>query len=607
LATTVAACTSSSGGDTGGHTGANSSYPNSNGVSAPGAKTGTFTVAEQPNLQPNWILPFPDPTHLSPTNLPWYEMTYRPLYWFGKNGKTVLNTDKSLAEPPKYSSDRKTVTIKMKPWKWSNGKPITAKNVMFWINMAKANKDKLGIYTPGYIPDNIVSAKVSSPETLVLHLDKAYNEQWFTFSQLSQMWVFPENWDVTGKGQRASCSTSQSSCKAVYQYLYSQAKDEKSYATNSLWRNVDGPWKIAHFDAQGHITMVPNKNYSGPDKPQVNKYVMMPFTDTSAEYNALKSGKTLDAGYIPFNAISQPRPDNAGVYGAGPTPVSDDYNVVAGFQGYGPSYIELDNNDPKMGPVFKQQYFRQALESTIDQEGIIKSLFHNYGVPNYGPVPLHPSSPWIPSIEKGKNPYPFDLDKAKQLLTDNGWKVNPGGTSVCAKPGTGQGQCGKGIKKGQKLSFQFIYFSGDVTTKTLVSSYKSSASKVGINLQLNPQPFQAVQQKVHPCAPAQCQWQAEQGAWFYVYYPSGEQAFHTGAFANFGSYSDPEIDKLIDASHTKANNQAMLDYATAAAKKLPGVWTPTQQILSAYAKGVKGYPTQAPYSFPFASQLYFDK
>lgn len=613
VALTVSACTSSSGntsnpGTSGASAGGSSSSGGGGTVTAPGAKTNTVTVAEQPNLQPNFILPFPDVTHLSPTNLPWQEMIYPPLYWFGQGGKTVLNTDKSLAEAPVYSADRQTVTIKLKPWKWSNGDPITAKNVAFWINMAKANKDKLGIYSPGYIPDDIVSYDITAPDTIVLHLDKAYNEQWFTFSQLSQMWVFPETWDVTGPGKTSDCSTDQADCKAVYQYLFAQAKDVSTYASNPLWQTVDGPWKIQSFDAQGHITMVPNANYSGPDKPKIAKYVMMPFTDTSAEYNALKSGKTLDVGYVPFNAISQSRPASAGVYDVGPTPVSNDYDVIAAFEGYGPSYIVLNYNDPKMGAVYKQLYFRQALQYTIDQQSIITNLFKNYGVPTYGPVPANPDSPWVPAIEKTKGgPYPFNLDKAKQLLTDNGWKVNAGGASQCIKPGTGAGECGAGIARGQKLAFSFIYYTGDVTTQTLVSAYKSNASKVGIDITLDPKPFQLVQTIVHPCAPKDCKWQAEQGAWFYVYYPSGEMVFHTGGFANFGSFSDPAVDKLVDASRTAAGSQAMLDYATTVSKTLPGIWTPTEQVLVAYAKGLKGYLPQEPYSFPNASALYYQK
>jgi peptide/nickel transport system substrate-binding protein len=595
--TTAAACSSSGGNNSN----------NGNGPAGPGAANDTVTVAEQPGLQPNWILPFPDVTHLSPTNLPWQEMVYPPLYWYGMNGKTVINTDKSLAEPPQYSADHKTVTIKVKPWKWSNGDPITAQNVMFWLNMAKANKDKLGIYTPGYIPDNIVSAEITSPDTLVLHLDKAYNEQWFTFSELSQMWVFPETWDVTGPGKKSDCSTNQNDCKAVYQYLFDQSKDSASYASNPLWQVVSGPWKIAQFDQQGHITMVANDKYSGPDKPKIKKYIMMPFTDTSAEYNVLKEGKTLDVGYVPANALSQPRQSAASPYDVGPLPVGDRYNGVASFQGYGPSFLQLNYNDARMGAVYKQLYFRQALASTIDQQAIIKNLFKGYGEPGYGPVPRFPDSPWVPDIEKGKDPYPFSLDAAKKYLTDNGWQVNPGGTSECAKPGTGAGQCGAGIAKGQKLSFEFLYFSGDVTQETLVGAIKSNASKIGIDITPHPAPFQLIQSIVHPCAPAQCKWQASAGAWFYVYYPSGEHAFRTGAFANFGSFSDPKVDALIAATNTASGNQSMLDYASTLAKELPGIWMPTQQSVTVYAKGLKGYLPQEPYSFPNASTLYWQK
>jgi hypothetical protein len=58
--------------------------------------------------------------------------------------------------------------------------------------------------------------------------------------------------------------------------------------------------------------------------------------------------------------------------------------------------------------------------------------------------PGDPLSPYLPQDAK-TDPYPFSVPAAITLLKQNGWTVHPGGTDVCAKAGTGGGQCGAGL------------------------------------------------------------------------------------------------------------------------------------------------------------------
>lgn len=476
------------------------------GQTAPGAATDTVKAAGTPGQPPNWIWPFPDSAHLTPTNLPWQEMMFRPLYWFGQGGKPKLNTKKSLAHKPQYSHDHKRVTIKLKSWKWSNGSPVTARNVMFWLNLAKTEKKKLGVYVPGYIPDNISEAKVSGKHTIKLRLDKAYNPEWFTFAQLSQIFPFPKAWDITQPGKKAGCSTSKSDCPAVYKYLSGQAKKLPKYESDPLWKVNNGPWKLDKFNSDGHISMVPNSKYSGPDKPKIKKYKMVPFTSESAEYNALQAGK-IDIGSIPTNALPGNKPKGSDPLKPGPNPVKQKYDMVPSFSSYGIGYLVLNYNNPKLGPLFKQRYFRKALASSIDQKTVIDKIYKGYGVKTAGPVPNHPKTKWIPDAQS-KDPYPFDIEKAKKYLSGHGWKVKPRGTSRCEDPGTGHGKCGKGVKAGQKLGFEYAYFAGSVTDKTYAKSLKSDASKAGIDITLHSMPGNVLSGKIVPCKGKKCTWES---------------------------------------------------------------------------------------------------
>ena len=110
---------------------------------------GTATFAELPATTPNYIFPFTSSAYISVSNLNLFQyLLYRPLYWFGTGSQPTVNTTKSLANLPVWSNDGKTVTITLKHFMWSNGQPVTAQNIVFWLNMEQAVGDvDYGAYT----------------------------------------------------------------------------------------------------------------------------------------------------------------------------------------------------------------------------------------------------------------------------------------------------------------------------------------------------------------------------------------------------------------------------------------------------------------------------
>ncbi|MGH7911221.1 MAG: ABC transporter substrate-binding protein, partial [Candidatus Dormibacteraceae bacterium] len=130
---------------------------------SPGKSTNVVNWAEAPTSTPNWIWPFYTSGNNSVINAEFITMLYRPLYMFGNNGNANLDESLSLAQQPSWSSDGKTATITMKSnYKWSNGEPVTADDVLFNLNMFKAEKANEANYVPGGIPDNIVSATATN-------------------------------------------------------------------------------------------------------------------------------------------------------------------------------------------------------------------------------------------------------------------------------------------------------------------------------------------------------------------------------------------------------------------------------------------------------------
>ena len=311
---------------------------------------------------------------------------YRPLYWFGQNGQPVVNNSLSLANPPTVSGQ--TLTITLKHYMWSNGTPVTAQDVMFWLNMELAEPANYGAYT-GF-PANMTNIKVVSPTELQMTMSKPYSPTWFLYNDLSQVVPMPAAWDRTASGP-SHCDTTVSDCAAVYNYLAGQAKDLTSYATSPIWSIVDGPWKLSAFNADGHITFVPNKSYSGPVKPKLAAFQEVPFTTDSAEYDVLRSPSSstkIDVGYLP-DQDAPAKPANATV---GSNPLSG--YTLAPLYPWGIDYYAMNyqSSDGDHGAIFKQLYFRQALAYLMNQAAIISGPLRGYGAPTVGPVAATPAT-----------------------------------------------------------------------------------------------------------------------------------------------------------------------------------------------------------------------
>ena len=150
---------------------------------------GTATFAEEPGALPNWIWPFAPITNYSVYSSQYFQwLMYRPLYMFGGNNSSItVNYPLSPANAPVYSNGGKTVVITMKGWKWSNGETVDATDVVFWLNMMKAEKANYAGYAPGRMPDNLTSFSATGPNQVTLQLNKAYSSIWFTYNQLAEI------------------------------------------------------------------------------------------------------------------------------------------------------------------------------------------------------------------------------------------------------------------------------------------------------------------------------------------------------------------------------------------------------------------------------------
>lgn len=135
---------------------------------------------------------------------------------------------------------------------------MTSRDVEFYINLYKANRDDNCEYVRGRFPDNVASVAAPNASTLVLHLNASYDPEWFLYKELSQLVPLPLAWDRTSLSQPAPTTdnghlpdTTTAGAQAVYKFLDAQSKDISTWTTSPLWTVVDGPWKLQSFTTDG--------------------------------------------------------------------------------------------------------------------------------------------------------------------------------------------------------------------------------------------------------------------------------------------------------------------------------------------------------------------
>ena len=554
-------------------------------------KGGSVSIGQISGQTPTFILPLTDCTHQLTTNLNFITSFYTPLYNGPVGARPVINYPLSATSGPPVASDGdKTFTIHLRQnLKWSDGQPIVANDVLFAIDLIKAavkeNPSNWCSYIPGQFPDDLVSATAPDKYTVVLKLNKPYNPGYVLNDQLSGIWPLPSTkWNVASSGGGHLDYTQPANAKKIFDYLYKQGENESSFTSSPIWSVISGPWKLKSFSlTNGSFSMVPNPAYTGLVPPKLSEVNYVTYTSIIAQLNALKSG-SLDVGGLDSTQLTQA----AGLRRMG-------YSVFGNpTWGFYDANINFEDGAGHFGDIVKQLYARQALYYLEDQAAFVKGIYKGAAVPQYGPIPSNPQSPYTPS-DASSPLYGYDPAKAVSLLKAHGWKVVPGGSSTCENPGTGANQCGAGITKGSTFGGVWLNVPESTAPSSVLSAdaYVSEAKKAaGIDFTFKTVTFNTAQQYNDQGPQGKSlknAWAVNNTGGFSIsYYPTSEGIFNTGAGFNAGGYSDPMADKLMTASVHSSNPQAVTAEAAYLAKSPPALFLPDPDAISVVSKRVGG-------------------
>jgi peptide/nickel transport system substrate-binding protein len=562
---------------------------------------GTATLAYVAGTGPDWIFPFANASVYNQANYQdFMDLMYRPLYMFGSNTTTgadvLVNYPLSPALPPVYADGGRQVTISLRGWKWSDRERVDAADVIFWLNLDEAEKADFFGYTPGTLPDNVASYRATGPDQVTLQLRQPVSGTWFTYNQLAEITPFPLAWDVTslhGRPGSGGCATDTAAdqwarCKAVAKFLTGQALARASYASSPLWSVVDGPWRLAAFVLNGGYAFTPNLRYSGSPKPALARLTVKRYPSDQAIYQALRAGRlsaTVLASDVPPGLVTAPQ------LAAGPG-----YRLQPGYV-FGINDVILNFGNPVYGPVFRQLYFRQALQQLTSQEAVSKAEYAGYAEPTVAGIPSQPASIWEPAsvgAGHGAGPYPYDPAAARATLAAHGWR-RVRSILTCEAPGTAPGDCGAGIRRGLQVRLTLLGGDGPLEPWSLKAVLAPELAAAGIVLRQISQG--GLLGTDVPCSGRQCYWMLQYlGGWNFsgpAYEPTGEQLFQTGSPDNTGRYSNARMDALIKQTLTSGSLSAFRAYAAYTATQLPVLYLPVPYNLAGVSDRLHGV-TQSP-------------
>ncbi|SDW14715.1 peptide/nickel transport system substrate-binding protein [Alicyclobacillus hesperidum] len=548
----VAGCgTTGASSASGNSTPANQSATNTATTGAASTATGgVIEFALPPATNLTWFLPIFNAANDSLYNSQLVDQLYIPMLQL--NNDYSINWNNSIAQKITYNKQGTVYHIFINPkWKWSNGQPVTSKDVLFTWNVIKAASAKnapapwpfVGVGT-GDIPDGIKSVQATGKYEVTITLKQPANQQWFEYNGIVQLTPLP----------------------ASYMDVKSNIEDEIKYlganATNLMFdKVVDGPFKPVSAKSSQDWVIAPNPSYAG-HKSTVSKIVFQYEGSNAAEFAALRSGQ-INVGYLDQSQLGSE---------SALTSLGDSITPEYPF---GIFWTEMNMySGAPHASVFDQLYVRQALQMSIDNNTIAKSIYKGFAEPLSGPIPGTPRTQFYDPAEN--NLYPYNPTKAKQLLESHGWKLVNGVMT----------------KGNQKLNLTLMYVTGNQSSLDAAELMQQDWAQIGVKVSLKGEEFMTFLSKTSN--PKDYTWDLATGSgWVYNgpgFYPSGEGLFNTGAPSGTG-YSDKEEDALINATHVpyatqQETMQHFYQYEMYTAKQLPFLWGVNVATLAVVAPNV---------------------
>lgn len=313
--------------------------------------------------------------------------------WFidgNLNAVPVQVTEIPSAENGGVSADGKVLTMKLRDdIKWSDGEPITSADYVFTYEMIMADANTVSTRSPW--DSKVESVTAPDATTVVITFNEPYAPWLTTLFNLSP--AMPEH-----------------ALRPVF--------DADGTLDNADWNRTlnpgSGPFMLNEWETGSFLSVVPNPNYFGGTAKLDEVFFRIVADDGTSQNAALEVGDA-DIGVF-LTAADADALEKKGLV----------IDVVP--SGYNEGWF-LNVNPANANPAMTDVNVRKAIAMAFNRQKIVDDLL-------LGKLPV-PASYWnsTPYERPDAQPYPYDVEQAKQLLDDAGW-VDSNGDGTRDKDGT---------------------------------------------------------------------------------------------------------------------------------------------------------------------------
>lgn len=301
-------------------------------------------------------------------------------------------TQPGLAESWKTSDDKLTWTFAIRQANWSDGKPITAKDVAFTYNLIMTNPAAQDANSSAVA--NYASVTATDDRTLVI------------------------------KTKQPQSSILNSEIPIVPEHVWAaKVADIGKYAnTDALPAVGSGPFVLTGYQEGQSVTLKANDSF-WRGRPKIDTLQFVKYANTDAAVQGLIKGD--------IDVVRDTTPAQFTSLQGNPT--------IALNEGRNRRYAELvvnwSNPNGTTGkpfgdgnPALRDVKVRKALAYAIDANVIVERVKQGHSAPAFGIIPpVYPDWVFTPSAQQKRG---FDPEKAKALLDEAGYKAGPDGKRV---------------------------------------------------------------------------------------------------------------------------------------------------------------------------------
>ena len=263
----------------------------------------------------------------------------------------------------------------------------------------------------------------------------------------------------------------------VYQYysngkkIIENDKDPLTYRTNAIWaqgfnqhwaRNIIvscGPWDF-NGRTERQVNFKRNRNFYFPLSALMEGREIQFKENTDNVWQDFKSNKLTTYAIQPDQLLELQNFLKSPQYAA----QASQNNKINRLDYFARAFTYVGWNEKK--PFFKSVKVRQALTMAIDRQRIIKQFLNGMAMEITGPL-----YPFDRAYDKSIKPWPYDAQKARALLEEEGW-YDHNGDGIIDK-----------VIDGEEVPFRFtlFYLSRYVLAKNIAEFISTSLKEIGID------------------------------------------------------------------------------------------------------------------------------